>query len=275
MRRTFLLVASAFLVCLPLQALALDETLITGQVYQTDNSTSLFYLGLDWHRYIFPNEATFLSWYDNFDAVVYLETEVINQTPIGGLVTVKPDGETWVKIQSDPKVYTVSNGGILHWVPTEEVAELVGGTDWASRIIDLPDTVFASYTTGAPIDIFEPTLEIDIEPAETINDNLSLQAPSDVSIINDETTREINVSHEQVTIYEGEVVHWSNDSTDWIPEVVLTGNQNNWGSGIILENGDFFTRFFTKGFYHYSCRSAFDTNVPTNASCGTVSVMEK
>ncbi|MBU0531406.1 MAG: hypothetical protein ABIG32_01940 [Candidatus Uhrbacteria bacterium] len=275
MRRALLLVASAFLVLLPLQALAIDEALTPGTVYQTDNSTSLFYLGLDWHRYIFPNEATYLSWYDDFNAVEYLEADIINQTPIGGLVTVKPDGETWVKIQSDPKVYAVSNGGILHWIPTEDVAEAIGGSDWAARIIDLPDTVFASYTIGAPIDIFAPSLEFDAESAETISDDLALVEPETVSITNNETDRTVNVSHEQVTIYEGEVVHWSNNSTDWIPEVVLAGNGNDWGSGIIEGNGDFFARFFTKGFYHYSCRSAYDTNVPINDSCGTISVMEK
>jgi len=274
MRRTFLLVASAFLVLLPMQALALDEALITGTVYQTDNSSSLFYLGLDYHRYIFPNLATYESWYGDFDEVVYLETEAINQTPIGGLVTVQPDGETWVKIQSDPKVYTVSNGGFLHWIPSEEVAVALAGNSWASRIIDLPDTVFASYTIGAPVDLFEPSFDFDERVAENIDEDKDLNEPAVVSIINDEISRELSVSDDNMTIYEGEVVQWVNDSTDWIPEVVLSSHVNTWGSGIIAGDGDFFARFFKKGFYHYSCANAIDTNVPSTENCGTISVYE-
>lgn len=261
-----------FLLLLPSPSFAFDESLLPGTVYQTNNSSSLFYLGEDYHRYIFPNEATFLSWFDNFDNVIMVENEIINQTPIGGLVTVNPDGETWVKIQSDPKVYTVSNGGFLHWIPTEEAAEILGGTDWADRVIDLPDTVFAGYTMGIPVDVFSPSLEFDDETAETIDENKNLLSPEQVEILSEEATRDIYVSNNYVSVKVGEPVHFINNSSDWIPEVVLTGDSGTWGSGVIEGGSDWVIKFSEMGFYHYSCRNATDTTAPETKSCGSIVV---
>ncbi len=256
----------------PSTTLAFDEILIPGTVYQTDNSSSLFYLGEDYHRYIFPNEATFLSWYDDFDNVVSVENEIINQTPIGGLVTVNPDGETWVKIQSDPKVYAVSNGGFLHWIPTEAAAESLGGDNWADRIIDLPDTVFAGYTIGIPVDIFNPNLEFDDETAKSIDEDKNLLSPEQVEILTQEETRNIYVSNNYVSVKVGEPVHFINNSSDWIPEVVLTGDSGTWGSGVIEGGADWVIKFSEMGFYHYSCHNATDTTAPETHTCGSIVV---
>ncbi len=272
-RRIGLTVFATTLIMIPLSAFALDDSLQTGKVYTSESTSTLFYLGVDLHRYIFPNLETFNTWYDDFDEVVTLEDDILNQTPIGGLVTINPNGETWVKIKSDPKVYTVSKGGILHWIPTEEVAMELAGENWADRIIDLPDTVFASYTTGVPVDIFTPTLEFDNNQIITIDEDKELTEPEYISIETDPDNREIYVS-DVATIHVGGTVHWENNSNDWHPEVILTGHTNDWGSGIIEGGADFITRFHEIGFYHYSCRNAYDTTVPETTNCGTISVLE-
>ena len=258
----------------PFSASALDDSLETNTIYKINSSSSLFYLGNDLHRYIFPNSATFESWYDDFDNVVETEEDILNQTPIGGLVTVKPGGETWIKIQSDPKVYTISNGGILHWISSEAMAEELGGTDWATRIIDLPDTVFAGYTIGMPVDIFEPTLDFDDDLATTINEDKSLIEPEYIRIMSDPFSRELNVSDEQATIFVNGVVHFENTSTDQNPEVIISGNNGQWSSGIIEAEGDFISHYTETGFYHFTCRSAYDIDIPINSSCGTITVVE-
>ena len=254
-------------------ALALDTSLISERVYKIPSSSSLFYLGDDLHRYIFPNNATFQTWYDDFNDVIEVDEDILNHTPIGGLVTVRPGGETWVKIQSDPKVYTVSNGGILHWIPTEATALELGGADWADRIIDLPDTVFAGYTIGMPVDIYDPSLNFDDELAETISQDMELETPENVEIGLDPTTRELTVSDEVATIYVGGTVHFENKSSDQYPEIVITGNDGTWSSAVIEANGDFITHFYESGFFHYTCRNAYDFDAPINSSCGTVTVV--
>lgn len=267
----FILLVSYFLICPP--ALALDDSLQPDTVYKIPTSSSLFYLGNDLHRYIFPNSATYMSWYDNFDNVVEVEENILNHTPIGGLVTVKPGGQTWIKIQSDPKVYTVSNGGVLHWISSEAIARELAGNDWVSRIIDLPDTVFAGYTMGMPIDIFNPSLDFDTNLATTVNADKDLNEPEYVKIMSDPFSRELTVSDQQATIYVGEVVHFENTSTDQYPEVIIKGDNGLWSSGLIESGGDFITHFYETGFYHYTCRNAYDIDVPINSSCGTVTVV--
>ena len=162
----------------------------------------------------------------------------------------------------------------MHWIPTEAVAEDLGGVDWADRIIDLPDTVFAGYTVGMPVDIYSPTLEFDTNPANTINADKDLSEPSEIIIQSDPLNRNLSITDEVATIYVGEAVHWENNSIDQYPEVIISGNTGTWGSGVIEGGGDFITRFREAGFYHYSCRNAYDIDAPINDSCGTVTVVE-
>ena len=51
----------------------------------------------------------------------------------------------------DPKTYTVSRGGLLRWVTTEEVAVALYGPDWNTMIDDVSDAFFFGYTIGDPI----------------------------------------------------------------------------------------------------------------------------
>ena len=269
----YLLFITLFCFLPVLPVLALDNSLEADTVYKIPESSSLFYLGNDLHRYIFPNSGTFESWYDDYEDVVEVESTILNNTPIAGLVTVKPGGDTWIKIQSDPKVYTVSNGGILHWIPTEDAAIELAGTDWAERIIDLPDTVFAGYTIGMPVDIYTPTMEFDEESAESINEDFGLVAPGYISIESDPSTLELTVSDNVATITVNGAIHFENNSTDEYPEVIITGDNGEWSSGVIEENGDFITYFYETGFYHYDCRNAHNFDAPINTSCGTVTVV--
>ena len=83
------------------------------------------------------------------------------QIPLGGNVTLRP-GTRLVKIQSDPKVYAVSQGGLLHWVKTEELAKGLYGANWQDQVIDISDAFFINYQIGQPIEQltdFDPFLE--------------------------------------------------------------------------------------------------------------------
>ncbi len=111
---------------------------------------SVYYYGQDGKRYVFPNEKTFKTWYDDFSLVKEITDEELASVPIGGNVVYRP-GVKMVKITTDPKVYAVDQGGILRWVETPEIATSLYGENWSRMIDDVPDAFFVNYTVGNPI----------------------------------------------------------------------------------------------------------------------------
>lgn len=111
---------------------------------------AVYYYGADNQRYVFPDQKTYMTWYDDFSGVVTISDEELAAIPIGGNVTAKP-GAKMVKITTDPKVYAVDPNGTLRWVETAEIAECLYGENWASMINDVPDPFFTNYTSGDPI----------------------------------------------------------------------------------------------------------------------------
>lgn len=120
-----------------------------GSLIKTGSSAAVYYFS-DGGRYVFPNEATFYTWYDGFDGVLTVSSGVLAQVPIRGNVTYRP-GVRMVKIQTDPKVYAVDQGGSLRWVGSESLARSLYGSNWNRMIDDVPDAFFVNYVVGDPI----------------------------------------------------------------------------------------------------------------------------
>ncbi len=118
-----------------------------GDLVSCPDISSVYYLASDGNRWVFPNEATFYTWYTDFDDIVEITCEELAGYSIGDLVTYRP-GTRLVKIQSIPKVYAVEPGGVLRWIVTQNQAEDLYGVDWADRIDDIPDGFWSSYTEG-------------------------------------------------------------------------------------------------------------------------------
>jgi len=136
-----------------------DKNLVTatGETFceadtliRTQELPAVYYCGRDGNRYVFQNESTFFSWYDDFDDVEFISAEDMGQIPLKGSVTYKP-GSFMVKLMSIPKVYAVAQGGVLRWVQTEEMATALYGSDWIYDVRDLPDSFFPAYTVGSEI----------------------------------------------------------------------------------------------------------------------------
>jgi hypothetical protein len=121
-----------------------------GDLIKKDGLSAVYYLGEDEKRYVFPNEATYMSWYSDFSGVVTVSAEELASYPLGANVVVRP-GTNLVKITTDPKVYAVEADGTLRWVQTEEDAIALYGANWASRVIDVADSFFTNYTIGTPL----------------------------------------------------------------------------------------------------------------------------
>lgn len=116
----------------------------------TTADSAVYYYGNDGKRYVFPNEKTYFTWYSDFSGVKEISITQMAGIPIAANVTYRP-GVKLVKIQTDPKVYAVSKGGILRPIDSESVAVDLYGFSWNQRIDDIPDAFFVDYTIGASI----------------------------------------------------------------------------------------------------------------------------
>jgi hypothetical protein len=111
---------------------------------------AVYYIATDGRRYVFPNENTYYSWYPDFSGVCRMSDARLASIPVGGNVTIRP-GTFLVKIVSDPRVYAISPGGVLHWVESEDIAVALYGPTWARRVKDVPDAFFVNYAVGLSV----------------------------------------------------------------------------------------------------------------------------
>ena len=119
-----------------------------------DPCKAVYYLGQDGKRYVFPHEKVFYSWYADFTGVETVSSDELAGYAIGGNVTYRP-GSKMVKIESDPKVYAVSQNGTLRWVATEAVAQALYGSSWNTKVDDISAAFFINYTMGSDISVVD------------------------------------------------------------------------------------------------------------------------
>ncbi len=128
-----------------------------------DPCTAVYYYGEDGRRHAFPNSKVYFTWYDNFNDVIIVNKEVMSDLTLGSNVTYRP-GVRMVKFLSWNTVYTVSAGGELRAVPSEEVATALYGSAWNTHIDDISDAFFSNYRFGDDL-----VSENDFEPTEAEN----------------------------------------------------------------------------------------------------------
>lgn len=114
-------------------------------------SSAVYYLAADGKRYVFPNEKTYRSWFAGFPQIRVISASEMAALPLGGNVTYRP-GVRMIKIQTDPSIYAVSQGGVLRHVESEAVAVGLYGPDWNKQIDDISEAFFVNYRIGAPIE---------------------------------------------------------------------------------------------------------------------------
>jgi hypothetical protein len=134
------------MLCTPGSLIKLEDDKNPGTTFDT----SVYYCAQDGKRYGFPSSKVFFSWYDDFSNVKAVPSTIMFNTPLGGNVSYRP-GIRMIKIQTDPKVYAVSRGGILRWVTTEALAKKLYGDQWNTLVDDVSDALFVNYHVGLPI----------------------------------------------------------------------------------------------------------------------------
>lgn len=176
MKKSFLMFLSAvialsgFALVQPQNTYA-KTTVPPGSIIKGKSHTTLYYVGEDGKRYVYPNAQTFFSWFSDFDAVEEIEDDELQELPLGGNVRYRP-GVLLVKITSDPKVYAVGEDGKLRWIKSEGLAIALYGKNWNKLIDDVPDSFFVNYEVGDDIDEeddFDPEEEEEQVPTPSHN----------------------------------------------------------------------------------------------------------
>lgn len=121
-----------------------------GDLIKMNGTSSVYYLGANGKRYVFPNESTYFSWYKDFSGVVTVPQSEMETYPLAANVTVRP-GTKLVKSPSINTVYAVEPGGVLRSIVSEANAQLLWGATWNKQVIDVIDSFFTNYTVGAPL----------------------------------------------------------------------------------------------------------------------------
>lgn len=206
-----------------------------GDLIRGESFSAVYYMGADGYRYVFPNEKTYFTWYSDFDDVEFITDAELGAIQIGGNVTYKPASKM-IKINTDPKVYFVGEGGDLYWVSSETLASSMYGSDWNRDIDDVADGFFSNYTltgdeaTAGMVNVSYST--------HTINEDKSLVAPEEIAITAS------GYSPVDATIEAGQTVRFVNEDTE---RHTATGDNGDWGTGTILPGGNFVVRFESAG----------------------------
>ncbi len=220
-----------------------------GDLFRGPTFSAVYYYGADGFRYVFPNDKTYFTWYSDFSNIKWVTDTDLGRIQIGGNVTYKP-GVRMIKINTDPKTYTISADGGLRWVETEAVAIELFGSSWNTMIDDVPDGFFGNYTRDNDIgdtdeaDAYQATIDA-IDETYDINEDKGLVAPLDIEITDD------GYSDSSFTIEAGQTVRWTNNGDE---KHTATSDDLDWGSGTLDPNGDFWIRRFTEpGTYTFFC----------------------
>ncbi len=130
-----------------------------GDVVKLADQPMIYYIGGDNRRYVFPYTPDWANWKNVFYSWGLVDSQVKTVTmaqltalAIGGNVTVRP-GTYLVQnlaVNGSAYVYAVSYPNILHLVPTDQLPILYG-TNWASRVLTIPDAFWVNYAPGQPV----------------------------------------------------------------------------------------------------------------------------
>jgi hypothetical protein len=116
----------------------------------TTADEAVYYIDSDLLRRAFPNRKVYDSWYAGFLGIKEITLEEMSRIRLAGNITYRP-GTRLVKIPSVPRVYAVEPNGSLRWLETEAVARELYGSDWAQRVDDMSEALFADYVETVPL----------------------------------------------------------------------------------------------------------------------------
>lgn len=228
-----------------------------GDLIRGTTFSAVYYMGEDGFRYVFPNDKTYFTWFSDFSTVKMVSDADLATIQMGGNVTYHP-GAKMIKINSDPKTYFVSQGGTLNWVTDEATAVLLYGSDWNTKIDDVPDGFFGNYTVGEDLttDVLNDSsagasfyASREYGGVSSITDDKMLSNYTWVPI-EDMAFGSLMAGGSVTTIVAGQTIMWTNNDS---VSHTATADDNSWGTGTLKTGQSFVRRFDTPGTYTYFC----------------------
>jgi hypothetical protein len=129
-----------------------DPVYITAGDLIKGSQPAVYYYAADAKRYAYPTQSTFFSWRKDFSKVKTIKDTELAAIDLVGNVTVRP-GTKLIKIQSVNKVYAVSRNSRIRHLKDETAAQKLYGVNWATRVIDIPDSFWMNYVDiNLPLD---------------------------------------------------------------------------------------------------------------------------
>ncbi|MDG1950580.1 MAG: hypothetical protein P8J32_07245 [bacterium] len=224
------------------EAIMYEETLESGDLFRSDNSSAVYYLGEDSMRYVFPDDTTYFTWYENFDDVQWVSDETLSMHQIGGIVTYRP-GVSMLSIASNNKMYAVGQNGTLHPLASVDIAAQLYGMEYLEYTNELPEAFFGHYTIGNKIDLVSQfDKEASMAEAQTINLDKGLTTPTTVEIT------EGGFMDPTITINAGTAIKWTNALDE---NASVSEWDRVWGSGTLQPGESFVQYLLDVGTWHY------------------------
>jgi plastocyanin len=229
----------------PLMASAATTSAFNSGELIKGSLSTVYYFASNGKRYVFPNEKTYFTWYQDFSNVKQIPDGQLSTIPLGGNVTYRP-GRKMVKITTDPRVYVVDQGGVLRHVGSEQLAQTLYGISWKNQIDDVPDGYFTNYRTGTAIQTAS-----DYQPNNVMTQTVRINQDKQL----DETKVMVTIGSMNngfvpttLTIKRGTEVTWTNG--DVMDHSVKGAN---FDSGLIRPGATFSRTFDTVGSFDYRC----------------------
>ncbi len=110
---------------------------------------AVYLIGVDEKKYMFPDEKTFMTWYENFADVITVNQETLDAYPEGGQVPYKA-GVKLMTHKNTNNVYTVGENGQLIQISDEATAVKFYGSHWQDLVNDVDPGIFAVAYKKSP-----------------------------------------------------------------------------------------------------------------------------
>lgn len=121
-----------------------------GDLVKCPDFSGVYYLAPNGTRAVFPNDKVYFSWYEDFSTVQLISCEDLAKYPIGKLIPYRA-GTRLIKLTSLNDVYAIEPGGYLRKITSESQASQLYGSAWPTKIDDVNDAFWSSYTKGAEL----------------------------------------------------------------------------------------------------------------------------
>ncbi|MFA6307426.1 MAG: CARDB domain-containing protein [Patescibacteria group bacterium] len=103
---------------------------------------AVYQIGVDGKKYIYPDQKTFNTWYDDFSKVAEVDLSDLDNIADGGTVTFQA-GTRLITHRNTVKVYAVGEDGELTYIPDEATARNFYGDTWHKLVLDIDPGLFA------------------------------------------------------------------------------------------------------------------------------------